>query len=485
MLVLEIVAGRLLAPYIGVSLYTWTSIIGVILAGLSLGNWVGGVIAQRGGGEFATGITLAAAGCASYAILLLLMLLAQRLQATDLSLMSVSFLYVTGLFFVPAVLLGVVTPVLTTLALQLDARSGRIVGRMHALAALGSILGTFVTGYWLVQYLGTRITIISVAVCLLLLSVPFLVGRRRLLYILVFAGAGCGALTAATYSIHGFDDPCDIESNYYCLRVIDEHDGAGDVFARSLVLDHMTHSVNHRLDPGELITPYVHLMDEFVRSQFAGRRDLDYFFAGGGAYTQPRAVRARAPTGHVTVSEIDPAVTSIAVSRLFVDINGMTVLHTDARMALTKQIRRFDVVVTDVFHDLAVPYHLTTVEFARLVRSRLARDGVYLVNAIDVFPDPKFIKAVVKTLLEVFPNVDVWIERPPGTHTRLTYVISATDRASPDRIQSTTGTPRTWYRVTDPLMRAGTPVEEIPVLTDDLAPVDRLLSVMFTTSAGN
>jgi len=92
---------------------------------------------------------------------------------------------------------------------------------------------------------------------------------------------------------------------------------------------------------------------------------------------------------------------------------------------------------------------------------------------------------VVKTLLEVFPNVDVWIERPPGTHTRLTYVISATDRASPDRIQSTTGTPRTWYRVTDPLMRAGTPVEEIPVLTDDLAPVDRLLSVMFTTSAGN
>ena len=42
LLVIEITAGRLIAPYVGVSIYSWTSIIGVILAGLSLGNWLGG-----------------------------------------------------------------------------------------------------------------------------------------------------------------------------------------------------------------------------------------------------------------------------------------------------------------------------------------------------------------------------------------------------------------------------------------------------------
>ncbi|MGB5832134.1 MAG: fused MFS/spermidine synthase, partial [Thiohalocapsa sp.] len=62
LLVLEIVAGRLIAPYVGVSLYTWTSVIGVILAGLSLGNWIGGVWADRGGNGRSVGLVLAGAG---------------------------------------------------------------------------------------------------------------------------------------------------------------------------------------------------------------------------------------------------------------------------------------------------------------------------------------------------------------------------------------------------------------------------------------
>ena len=41
-LVVEIVAARLLAPYLGMSLYTWTAIIAVVLAGLSVGHWLGG-----------------------------------------------------------------------------------------------------------------------------------------------------------------------------------------------------------------------------------------------------------------------------------------------------------------------------------------------------------------------------------------------------------------------------------------------------------
>ena len=172
LLVLEIVAGRLIAPYVGVSIYSWTSIIGVILAGLSLGNWFGGRWADRGGGELGIGMVLLLAAFFSLASLLFLTFIAPVLQGSQLDLISSSFIYVLCMFFVPAVLLGVVTPVLTTLTLHLDGRTGHIVGRMHALAALGSILGTFITGYWLVQYFGTRKVIIGSAICLLLLALP-------------------------------------------------------------------------------------------------------------------------------------------------------------------------------------------------------------------------------------------------------------------------------------------------------------------------
>ena len=68
-LILEIVAGRILAPYIGVSLYTWTSIIGVVLAGISLGNYVGGQVADRWSSQRTLGIILLAGGLASLLVL--------------------------------------------------------------------------------------------------------------------------------------------------------------------------------------------------------------------------------------------------------------------------------------------------------------------------------------------------------------------------------------------------------------------------------
>src|ERR671932_2408354 len=68
-LILELVAGRILAPYIGVSLYTWTSIIGVVLAGISLGNYLGGRVADRWPRRQTLGVLLAAGGITSLAIL--------------------------------------------------------------------------------------------------------------------------------------------------------------------------------------------------------------------------------------------------------------------------------------------------------------------------------------------------------------------------------------------------------------------------------
>ncbi len=415
LLVLEVAAGRLIAPYVGVSLYTWTSVIGVVLAGLSLGNWLGGVWADRGAGPRAAGLALLGSALACLAVLLLLTVTAPLLQASHLSLLSTSFLLVLSLFFLPAVLLGVVTPLLITLALRLDARTGHVVGMMHALAALGSIVGTFVTGYWLVQYLGTRTIIWATAAALALLAVPLLRGTRPLATGVALLGAAF--ITAATLVQGGFASPCDRESPYFCLRVVDASAEAPLGEARSLVLDHLIHGTNHRQQPGLLLAPYVQLMDELVLEHYAGAppAGLRFFFAGGGAYTQPRAVESLYPDAEVTVAELDPEVTATARERLFVDTEAMAIHHEDARVVLARlpAEARFDVIVTDVFHDISVPYHLVTAEFARLVRSHLAPDGLYALNLVDRFPDPLLVKSLVKTLGREFPRVEVWLDHLP------------------------------------------------------------------------
>ncbi len=486
-MVLEITAGRLIAPYVGVSLYTWTAIIGVVLAGLSLGNWLGGRWADRGGNERAVGLTLMAAGLFSLFSLLVLTIVAPFLQASTLDLVSSSFIYVVTLFFAPAVMLGVVTPMLTTLALGLDARAGHVVGRMHALAALGSIIGTFVTGYLLIQYIGTRNVIVGASVTVFLLAVPFFRAGSRVAPLALLAGAV--ALAGIVYARAGFANPCDRESNYFCLRVVDSSSDAPFGTAKALILDHLMHGMNHDSEPGMMISPYVHLMDELVLQHFtpAPGTPLRFFFAGGGAYTQPRATQALYPGAQITVAELDPAVTETVRQSMYVDVQGMEVIHQDARAVLSRLAgeRRFDVIIVDAFHDIAIPYHLLTREFVQLVRARLAADGLFATNVVDAFPDARLVKSLINTLATEFRYVDVWVDNLPNRDTRLTYVIAAHDtRPVGDMLQARRGFERSWYRINVPLGATGTPLAALPEFTDDYVPVERLMAHLLFSAEG-
>ena len=90
LLVLEIVAARLIAPYVGVSLYTWSAVIGIVLAGLSIGNALGGVWADRRATDVAAGAVLLGAGLAALAIPWLLLWAARGLEAYALSILGTS-----------------------------------------------------------------------------------------------------------------------------------------------------------------------------------------------------------------------------------------------------------------------------------------------------------------------------------------------------------------------------------------------------------
>ncbi|MBT8092638.1 MAG: fused MFS/spermidine synthase [Gammaproteobacteria bacterium] len=481
-MVLEIAAGRLIAPYVGASLYSWTSIIGVVLAGLSLGNWAGGRWADAGARAKQVGLALALSAVATLGIVFLLTLIAPLVQARPLGLMSASFLLATGLFFLPAACLGLVAPMLTTLALDLDERSGHVVGRMHALAALGSILGTFLTGFVLIQYLGTRTVIVAAGLMLLLLALPLLRGSRTAAAMLAVVVLG------AAFWRQGFTEPCDVESQYFCIRVVDSGGEGMPAGSRTLVLDHLVHGISYGPDPTLLFAPYSHLMDELVRRHLGARTaSARYFFAGGGAFSQPRAVKAAFPRATVEVAELDPAVTAVAARQLFLEPKSMTIVHTDARVALAKaDAGAYDAIVGDVFHDVAVPFHLTTLEYAELVASRLAPGGIYVMNVVDVFPDPRLVKSVVRVLAKNFRQVDVWLNRIPADRSRATYVISAADAPQPPPvIEARNGLARQWLRVTASVLDTGTPVAFLPLLSDDFVPVERLVSPLLLETVGN
>lgn len=474
-MVLEIAAGRLVAPYVGSSLYTWTAIIGVVLAGLSAGNWLGGRWADRGAGPVAAGLALGAAAVASLAILLLLELVGPFIRASSLGPLGGTLVLVGGLFLLPAILLGILTPLLTTLALGLDGRTGHVVGRMHALAALGSIAGTFIAGYWLIPAVGVHGVILATALVLAAMAAPFLVAAWR-------RGAALAGLllllSGLAWQQQALVSPCDEESAYFCIRVEDATRDVPFGEARALVLDHLLHSINHRQEPALLASPYLHLMDEVAR-QWPGMEpaSADWFFAGGGAYTHPRALEALDPGASVTVAEVDPAVTRVAEEALFVDTDGWRVLHRDARLALARlEGERFDVVVGDVFHDVAVPAHLVTREFAELVRERLRPGGLYTLNIVDRHPQPRLVASLLRTLEGVFEHVDVWHQGLPGEDepARVTYVLTASDTAPPaSPLRSRHGLPRQWERVTARVERA---VANPMVLTDAHAPVEKLLA---------
>src|SRR3982075_1284296 len=188
-LILELVAGRILAPFIGVSLYTWTSIIGVVLAGISLGNYLGGRIADRWPQRRTLGILLAAGGLASLAILPLINIataiptaelidannrLGGALTVDRAALLILRIVVITTLiFFPPSFILGMVSPVVIKLTLRDLAHSGGLVGKVYALSTLGSIVGTFATGFVLVQLSGTRMIVLGVGIVLLLMAALF------------------------------------------------------------------------------------------------------------------------------------------------------------------------------------------------------------------------------------------------------------------------------------------------------------------------
>lgn len=481
-LVVEIVAGRLLAPYVGMSLHSWTAIIAVVLGGFSIGHWWGGRLAgadcDRRTGHRRLGWLLA--GCAGAT---LVAVPALRLAAPWLDREGVSpLIAILGLsfagFFLPSLLVGTVSPIVTHLAVAEAPPDevGPVLGRMFALSALGAIAGTLLAGFVFLAWIGSSGTMLACAAAYGLLGVAhaWAGGARRA----ALAAAGALLLLPGAARLPAFASACDSESAYVCIRVVDAAATVGQP-ARLMVLDHLAHGVNVRDDPSLLVQSYLHLADELATRRGWPEAPRG-FLLGGGAFTLPRAWAADHPRGHFTVAELDPAVAAAARRDFWLaDSPNLSIQAADGRVALQRlpAAPTFDVVLADAFQDLAMPVHLATREWHAAVRARLRPGGAYLVNVMEDRARPRFLLALAHTLAQDFPVVEVWVEMAAAPGRRVTYLLLASDAPTPvGRLASRRGPDRGWARLPPELVRARVAEAAVPVLTDDFAPVDRLMS---------
>jgi spermidine synthase len=477
LLVLEIVAGRILAPIIGVSLYTWTSVIGVVLAGVTLGNFLGGRLADRRPTRSTLGL-IYLAGAGASLLVLGVVHYASSLQLPGSSPALLQVLWLTGLpFLLPATVLSAATPLLTRLSLRSVEEGGRVAGRIQAAAALGSIAGTFLTGFLLVSWLGTRHIVAGVAFVMLVLAIlsrpPWIAGR-----VLEVGSLAALILVSGWISSSG----CTRESSYYCISVKPDfvaiHSGPKTTFVRVklLYIDGLLHAVVNVTQPNQLVYSYEAEYADVLKQLHPPGSRLEAFAIGGGGYVFPRYLDATY-RGRTVVAEIDPAVTDVAERYLGFKPSPRIQIHSeDARRLLASLPRgeTFDVVLGDAFNSYEVPYQLTTREFDRLVANHLKPAGIFMENVIDgVHFD--FLRSEIRTLRQVFPYVGLIATPgmlPPQNSARETFVIVAA-KAPPAARLPTVSAARL-----DAFMASGRSV----LLTDDHVPVDELLAPVFAQS---
>lgn len=473
-MILELVAGRIIAPSVGVSLYTWTSVIGVILAGISVGNYIGGRLADRWASPRLLGLMFFLAGLTALGVLAIDQL--NPMDYVEWPLILEILALIAALFLIPSSILGTVSPIVVKLAMHDLARAGRTVGQIYAFGSVGSIVGTFLTGFWLISRFGTYMIVLGVAVLLLLLGLLFLLGRRWWGAALALPLLIGGALWAG---LQGWlEGPCMVETNYFCIKVKEE-DKDGET-VRTLILDRLVHSYTSLDNPTKLVYGYEKVYAELTAYQAVRRDALRALFIGGGGYTFPKYMEASYPDSILDVIEIDPGVTEVAYTHLGLSRDTRIASYNeDARMFLHRQpTERYDLIMGDAFNDFSVPYHLTTQAFNERVHAWLEPDGLYMVNIIDGTYG-RFLRAYVHTLQQTFAHVYV---APTSADwraaSRNTIVIVGTDTPLDIDAFAVDSYWRKWLLPEGEVETLLT--EDVAVLlTDRYAPVEQMLAPVF------
>lgn len=473
-MVAEMIGSRVFAPFLGTSLYVWTALIGVILGSLSVGYWWGGRLSDR----YPTYRALALALLAPAAYLAVAGAVKWPLLATlsgnggDVRILSV--IAAMLLFAPPAVALGMVSPYAVRLRIEDVAHSGATVGSLYALSTLGSITGTFAAGFFLIPQFGSTTILYGLAVALALLSLLASwrtdIGAKATAIAIIIMG-GTYALRASIAVANA--GVVYTETPYNTAMVIANQRNGRAV--RELVLGNEFSSAQY-VDSDELVYEYTKYYDLARHFTPGMERAL---MLGGAGYSYPQHFLREYPQARIDVVEIDPAVTALA--REYFDLQRnerLRIFHEDGRIFINRSEETYDVVFGDAFSSFhSLPFQLTTVEAAERLHERLAPNGVAIVNVIGSVTGEQgqFTRALYHTFRKVFPQVALFLTRDDGNGSAMQNVLLVAFKQPYDG---------NWHSDDEALETfldrrwRGDVAYDVPVLTDDYAPVDALVAPM-------
>ena len=518
---LEITASRVLAPAFGSSIFVWGALIGVVLSGLAAGYWAGGALADR----LPTPYLLVGTLVLGAGLVLLIpyadSAVVDLVVGWDIGPRADPLLAAALLFGPMSVVLAAATPIAVRLAARSLERLGTIAGRLFAISTIGSIVGTFVTAFWLVPELGTDQVIASGGVALVVAAGVIAVANGLRVVTIATAAAAAVAVaitlslapeqggTLAAADVQNFSplyrqredrtprklDPADVaelatgftvrearETRYHRLLVVDDEE------SRYLRFDSSFQSGMYLDEPFRTRFSYTDYLDLGVAYNPDATRLL---FIGLGGGSAPKRAWRDFPDATLQVVELDPDVVDAAYEWFGLPRDGrLTVAVEDGRRFLRRDEQQWDVIAVDAFYSDSIPFHMTTEEFVELARSRLRPGGTVVVNVIGALTgeSSKLLRSIAKTYTSVFRTVQLhpvyegeWDRDPESVRN---VILVATDRDDP----GTAELHRAWAAVRETSPKAPdltTAITDrwpatldgdgVPVLTDDYAPTDALL----------
>jgi spermidine synthase len=485
LMALEIVGSRMLAPYFGNSIFVWGSLISVVLAALSLGYWLGGIAADRWP-RFSILATLIAVPGVIIALLPFVYPglnrgIADGNMGARLGPLVSSLI----LFLVPSVFLGTISPFAVRLQARTVASVGSTAGGLYAVSTAGSIVGTLLTAFYLIAILGVANIVHGLGLTLLVVAAGIFAGRRRMTQAGITMLCGAVLLTAMIWHARTQAAEAGLilekDSFYNHIRL------AEDGTQRYMDFENLRQSAMLLKDPWELRLRYTRFLSLALTLTPEPKRIL-ILGLGGGSF--PKKLYRDIPDVVVDVVDIDPEVIAIAKQHFLVPEDARMHLHAmDGRRFVQETRERYDLIFLDAYNSDTIPFHLTTREFYREIQARLAPGGVVVSNIIGTLRGPQsaFFRAMYRTLSEVFATVytvptydqsDGWIM---GDINIILFATQERTRLGRGDFVARAG------RVGGKLVPASdlaeyaahlleVPIEakDVPILTDDFAPVEIL-----------
>lgn len=470
-MIYEIIGSRILAPHIGTSTYIWTSLIGVILGSLSLGYWFGGKMADRNPKLRTLSVVMFLGGAILSAMILVQNIVLSLIGSTAARLEIKAIIAALILFAPASVLFGFVTPYAIRLKMQTVENAGKTVGRLYALSTVGSIFGTFLAGFFLLPFVGSLRTMYLLAgfmFGLSLLLAPFKQTANNIFLVLILPAA-IVFNEIYSYSLFASNELHDFDTQYNRVRILNTTEKTTGKPMRVLLTDPDSTQSAMYLESDELAlnyTKYYHLLRHFMPSF---QKTL---MIGGAAFSFPKDYLRLYPDKQIDVVEIDSQMTAAARSYFKLPENpNLQIFHTDGRVFLNQNTAKYDVILVDAFTSLySVPFQLTTIEAVRLLEKSLTENGVIIVNLISAFEGEgsKFLQTEVKTYREIFPQIYLFkarAEKPDNVPQNAVLVITKANNATfESNDEGISVLLKNRYEKTLD--------SSLPILTDDLAPVE-------------